>query len=149
MLGPVGRGSTMTTLIHHVAVMIDGSAAAERALLEAVAIADEHEADLTVITSVPHDRRRIGCAICTARRTSWNRTLDEVAEADLARAESLVGPREPEPRYRAVSGSGVTGVRREVARLGCDVLVLPNRGRFRNRQARRLRRTLVADVLPR
>jgi nucleotide-binding universal stress UspA family protein len=140
---------TMSSSIRHVAVMVDGSAAAERALLEAAAIADEHEASLTVIAPVPHDRRTDGPAVRAVRRAAWNRTLDAAAEADLAHARALLGEREPEPRYRAVSGSVVSGVRSEVARLGCDLLVLPNRGRFRNGQARRLRRTLAAHVLPR
>ena len=127
----------MSSSIRHVAVMVDGSAAAERALLEAAAIADEHGADLTVIAPVPHDRRTDGSAVRAVRRAAWNRTLDAAAEADLANARALLGEREPEPRYRAVSGSVVAGVRREVARLGCDLLVLPRRGRFRNGQARR------------
>ena len=139
----------MRSSIRHVAVMVDGSAAAERALLEAAAIADDHEASLTVIAAVPHDRRTDGSAVRAVRRAAWNRTLDAAAEADLAHARVLLGEREPEPRYLAVSGSVVSGVRREVARLGCDLVVLPNRGRFRNGHARRLRRTLAADVLPR
>ena len=96
---------TMSSSIRHVAVMVDGSAAAERALLEAAAIADEHGADLTVIAPVPHDRRTDGSAVRAVRRAAWNRTLDAAAEADLANARALLGEREPEPRYRAVSGS--------------------------------------------
>ena len=139
----------MRSSIRHVAVMVDGSAAAERALLEAAAIADEHEASLTVIAAVPHDRRTDGSAVRAVRRAAWNRTLDAAAEADLAHARRSSASARPEPRYRAVSGSVVSGVRREVARLGCDLVVLPNQGRFRNGHARRLRRTLAADVLPR
>ena len=83
----------MRSSIRHVAVMVDGSAAAERALLEAAAIADEHEASLTVIAPVPHDRRTDGPAVRAVRRAAWNRTLDAAAEADLARARALLGER--------------------------------------------------------
>jgi nucleotide-binding universal stress UspA family protein len=123
--------------IRHVAVMFNASAAAERALLEAAAIADEHDAQLTVITSVPHDRRMVCCAACHVGAGYWNAVMDEVAEADLAKARAILGAREPEPRCRAVSGSGASEVRREAARLRCDLLVLPDRRRFR-RAVRRL-----------
>jgi nucleotide-binding universal stress UspA family protein len=123
--------------IRHVAVMFNASAAAERALHEAASIADEHGAQLTVITPVPHDRRMVCCAVCHVGRGYWNAVMDEVAEADLAKARALLGAREPEPRYRAVSGSGASAVRREADRLACDLVVVPDRGRFR-RAVRRL-----------
>ena len=135
----------MTSTVHHVAVMFDASAAAERALLEAVSIADEHDAQLTVISAVPHDRRRVGCAVCSVRRRSWNRTMDEVAQADLAKARVLLGGREPAPRFRAVSGSGVSAVRRAALELGCDLLVVPRR-RF-SRRPKRLPPPAAAEIL--
>jgi nucleotide-binding universal stress UspA family protein len=125
------------TPIRHVAVMFNASAAAERALHEAASIADEHGAQLTVITSVPHDRRMVCCAVCHVGRGYWNAVMDDVAEADLAKARAILGTREPEPRYRAVSGSGASEIRREAGRLGCDLLVTPHRSRFRKRPARR------------
>jgi nucleotide-binding universal stress UspA family protein len=133
----------MTAPVHHVAVMFDASAAARRALLEAASIADEHGAQLTVISAVPHDRRLVCCAVCTVRRTSWNRAMDDVAEADLTEAGALLGDREPTPRFRAVSGSGVSAVRRAAVELGCDLLVVPRR-RFRRP---RLHRTAAAGLL--
>src|SRR3954470_6732469 len=95
----------MRSSISHVAVMVDGSAAAARALLEAAAIADEHEASLTVIAPVPHDRRTDGSAVRAVRRAAWNRTLDAAAEADLAHARALLGARAPGPAGGPWSGS--------------------------------------------
>jgi nucleotide-binding universal stress UspA family protein len=134
----------MTSPVHHVAVMFDASAAAERALREAASIADEHDAHLTVISAVPHDRRRIGCASCSVRRTSWNRAMDEVARADLAKARALLGGREPEPRFHAVSGRGVSAVRQAALELGCHLLVVPGRRFWR--RPKPLRPTAAAEM---
>jgi nucleotide-binding universal stress UspA family protein len=132
----------MTSPVHYVGVMFDSSAAAERALLEAVSIADEHDAHLAVISAVPHDRRMVCCAVCTVRRTSWNRAMDEVAQADLSKARALLGRREPAPRFLAVSGSGVSAVQRAARRLGCDLLVVPRR-----RFLRGPKRSAKAEIL--
>jgi nucleotide-binding universal stress UspA family protein len=64
--------------------MFNTSAAAERALLEAASIADEHGAQLTVITSVPHERRMMCCAVCTVLRGYWNTTMAGAAAAATA-----------------------------------------------------------------
>jgi len=53
--------------------MYDGSAAARRALAEAASLTAEHDAALTVVALVVHERRAVGCCVPAA---TWNRELD-------------------------------------------------------------------------
>ena len=71
--------------------------------------------------------------------------MDDVAEADLRKARALLGDREPTPLFRAVSGAGVSAVRRAAHELGCDLLVVPRR-RF-PRRTKRLHRTAAAETV--
>ncbi len=59
--------------VGHVLVVYDGSAAARRALAEAAALTAEHDAALTVIALVVHERQAVGCCVPAA---TWNRELD-------------------------------------------------------------------------
>jgi nucleotide-binding universal stress UspA family protein len=142
---------TMNDHIRHVLVVFDHSAAAARALLDAAAIAEEHGAEISVISTVPHDPGRRGCATCGVSRSHWNAMLTELAESELATARAILGERLPATRFGVVSGVDGGTLRRTVSELGCDLLVLPERGRFRRRGARRrvarLRRRLAVDVL--
>lgn len=141
----------MNDHIHHVLVVFNGSAAAPRALLDAAAIADEHDAEISVISTVPHDARKVGCVNCGVSTPYWNATLNDLAKKELATARAILGDRHPATRFSVVSGNDTGALRRAVAELGCDLVVLPRRDRFRRRGARRrltrLRRTLAVDVL--
>jgi len=44
-------------------VVYDGSAAARRGLLEAASQIEEHDAALTVVAPVVHERRAVGCCV--------------------------------------------------------------------------------------
>ena len=136
----------MPRRIDHVLVVYDGSARGRRALLEGAAMADEHEAELSVITLVEHDERRVGCA-CAVSASAWNRMMDEIAEEDLAVAREILGEREPPTRFGIAPGHGIAAIRRVVADLGCDLVLVPGRARLGLSRTRRLRRALAAEVL--
>jgi nucleotide-binding universal stress UspA family protein len=131
----------------HILVVYDGSRASRKALVDAAAIADEHEAEISVVALVDHQRANLGCARCGLAATYWNGVLDGMAGGDLAAARRILGERDPEPRFEIVSGAGPSGVRRAVARLGCDLVLVPARGPLRGRLARQVRRRVTAGVV--
>ena len=57
----------------HVLVIYDESAAARRTLAEVASLTTEHDAALTVVTLVVHERWAVGCCVPAA---TWNRELD-------------------------------------------------------------------------
>src|SRR5215207_9809541 len=115
----------MTGQLRHILVVYDGTSAARRALLDAAALAGEHEAEISVITLVTHDHSKVNCVACGVSRTYWNRTMDELAENDLATACAILGEREPQPRFSIVSGHGAAAIQRAVRELGCDLVLVP------------------------
>jgi nucleotide-binding universal stress UspA family protein len=131
----------------HILVVCDGSPASQQALIDAAAIADEHEAEISVVALVPDRRANIGCARRGLASTYWNGIMEEMAESDLAAARRILGDRDPEPHFEVVSGAGPSGVRRAVARLGCDLVLVPARGPLRGRLARQVRRRVTAEVV--
>lgn len=133
--------------VHHILVVYDGSAASQEAVARAATIADEHEAAISVVALVDHRRANMGCARCGLASTHWNGVMDEMARADLATARRILGERDPEPRFEIVSAAGPRGVRRAVARLGCDLVLVPARGPLRERLARQVRRRVTAGVV--
>ncbi len=77
-LGPWRVGRHVPVVVNppnvcHVLVICDGSAAARRTLAEAAALSAEHDAALTVVTLVVHERQAVGCCVPAA---TWNRELD-------------------------------------------------------------------------
>ncbi len=131
----------------HVLAVFQDSDAGRRALRQAVAIADEHGADLSVVALVPHEPSRAGCVGCGVSRTRWNAELDRLAQADLQQAQALVGARHPEPRYEAVSGTHAGVLRDAPLGSACDVIVVPDPGRLRRRHVDRLRQGVRAGVM--
>ncbi|MFN8162150.1 MAG: universal stress protein [Solirubrobacterales bacterium] len=133
--------------IRHVLVIHDGSSSARKALVDAATIADEHDAEISVVALIDRQPAEVGCARCRQATAYWNGVLEEMAQADLAEARGTLGEREPAPRFEIVSGAGPSGVRRAVARFGCDLVLVPARGPFRERLARRVRRRVTASVV--
>jgi nucleotide-binding universal stress UspA family protein len=131
----------------HILVVYDGSPASRQALDDAAAIADEHDAEISVVALVNHQRAKVGCARCGLAATYWNEIINEMAESDLSAARRLLGERDPEPHFEIVSGAGPSGVRRAVARLGCDLVLVPARRPLRGRLARQVRRRVTAGVV--
>jgi nucleotide-binding universal stress UspA family protein len=54
--------SALSGRVSHVLVVFDGTESSRRALLDGRAIADEHAAELSVVTLVAHERRRVAAA---------------------------------------------------------------------------------------
>lgn len=131
----------------HILVVYDGSGAARQALVDAAAIADEHDSEISVVALVPHQQHNVGCGRCGVRSVYWNGVIDEMAESDLAAARRILGERDPEAHFEIVSGAGASGVRRAVARLGCDLVLVPARGPLHGRLARQVRRRVTAGVV--
>lgn len=130
--------------IEHILVVFDRSAAARRALLDAAAIADEHDAEISVVTLIEPERRTLGRCL---RSGYWNRVLDEVARADLEAAAAMLGDRDPVPRFDVIRRAGGRGLRDAVATLGADLVLVPRRGPLPGLSLRRLRRGLEAEVV--
>ena len=130
--------------IQHIMVVFDDSPASRRALQDAAAIADEHDARLSVVTLVNYERRTRGCCL---RSGYWNEVLDEVALGELASARAVLGERDLPPRFDILPGAGSSGVRRAASQLGCDLVLVPVRGLLGRLTVRRLRRRVPAEVL--
>lgn len=128
----------------HILVVFDGSAAARQALLEAAALADEHDADISVITLVAHC---VGCVASGLSRPYWNHVMQDLADADLATARAILGERDPAPRLSTVSGNGTAAIRQAVDERGCDLVLMPAHGLLRRLRGRQLRRAVGADLL--
>lgn len=136
--------------IRHVLVVFDGSRAAPRALRAATAIADEHDAELSVVSVSAHDRRTTGCVNCGISIALWNEMLDAVAEGELDTARAIVGDRQRRTHFAVVPGDDARTLRRAVSELGCDLVVVPESGRLRTfarRRRARLERGLAVEVI--
>lgn len=136
--------SALSGRVSHVLVVFDGTESSRRALLDGRAIADEHAAELSVVTLVAHERRARGCSMSAAH---WNRVMDELAGRQLAEARVILARDEPSVSFAIVSGGGADGVRRAVELLGCDMVLLPGRGPLHRRLTRRVRCSVGPGVV--
>ncbi len=107
--------------IHHPLAVYDGSAAARRALAEAASLTAEHDAALTVVTLVVHERQAVGCCLPPA---TWNRELDAIVDEQLAEARASLGSYGRSAHFAAVEGDGAapapcTRPRRRPAVISC------------------------------
>ena len=130
--------------IRHVLVMYDGSAAARRALAEAAALTAGHDAALTVVTLVVHERQAVGCCVPAA---TWNRELDIIVEEQLAEAQAILGSYRRSAHLAAVEGDGPRAVHRTAEALGCDLVLVPAHGLLPKRLARGCRRAGCSRVI--
>lgn len=79
----------------------------------------------------------------------WNETLDQIALEEVALARSILGDRDPLPRFEVVPSAGDGTVREIVAMVGCDLVLVPTRRWGAGRRSiRRLRSSLNVDVQP-
>jgi len=119
----------------------DGSAAARRALAEAASLTAEHDAALTVVTLVVHERQAVGCCLPPA---TWNRELDAIVDEQLAEARASLGSYGRSAHFAAVEGDGAAPApctrQRRSARTGRDLVLVPARGLRPERLARGCRR---------
>ena len=131
----------------HILVVYDGSAAAKTALADAMAISDEHEAEISVVALVDHEPPGAGCARCGLGQPHWNDVMDDMAEADLAEARQALADHPGDTHFEVVSGSGPSGIRGAVARFGCDLVLVPAHGPLPGLLAHRLKRRVTAGVV--
>ena len=139
----------MTMLIRpveHLLVVCDGSSASNRALAEGACIADEHEAQMSVVALAAYEERTASCCGGIGA-CAWNRIQRELAEADLFSAQLKLAGREPEPTFQIVPGTGPAGIRKAVSMLRCDLVLVPARGPMSGSLARRVRRRVSAEVI--
>jgi len=122
---------------NHVLVIVDGSEAAKRAVVEGEAMATEYDALLSVATVVSHQDPEVGCVQCGISVARWNQTLDEVAQERLDEARSALAARQAETGFFAVPGRGADGFREAARSLGPDLVLVPSHGAFRRRFVRR------------
>lgn len=132
---------------NHVLVIVDGSEAAKRAVVEGDAMATEHDALLSVATVVSHEDPAVGCVQCGISVARWNKTLDEVAQERLDEARGALAAREAETGFFVVPGRGADGIREAARSLGPDLVLVPAHGAFRRRFVRRVRRRVTARVI--
>lgn len=132
---------------NHVLVIVDGSEAAKRAVVEGEAIATRVRRAPSVATLVSRGDPAVGCVRCGISVARWNQTLDEVAQERLDEARSVLAAREAETGFFAVPGRGADGVREAARPLGPDLVLVPSHGAFRRRFVRRVRRRVAASVI--
>ncbi len=130
--------------IRHVLVIYDGSAAARRALAEAASLTAEHDAALTVVTLVAHERQAVGCCVPAA---TWNRELDAIVDEQLTEVRAILGSSGRSAHIAAVEGDGARAAHRTAEALGCDLVLVPAHGLFPGRLARGCRRAGCARVI--
>ena len=130
--------------IHHPLAVYDGSAAARRALAEAASLTAEHDAALTVVTLVVHERQAVGCCLPPA---TWNRELDAIVDEQLADPWPSLGSYGRSAHFAAVEGHGARSVHETAEALGCDLVLVPARGLRPERLARGCRRAGCARVI--
>ncbi len=128
----------------HILVVFDDSSAGRRALEEAALIADERQAELSVVALVDYDTRQIGCCVPAGY---WNGVLGELARGDLSKARDLIGARGASTSFDVAPGGGMKGIERVAERLDCDLLVVPRHGPFGRLSLRRLKRRTKAEVV--
>ncbi|MBK8293996.1 MAG: universal stress protein [Solirubrobacterales bacterium] len=128
----------------HILVVFDDSSAGRRALEEATAIADERQAELSVVAMVDYDTRQIGCCVPAGY---WNGVLKDLARDELDTARELVGERRGTTSFDIAAGTGTKGIEQATSRLGCDLVVVPRHGAFGRLALRRMRRHVHADVI--
>jgi hypothetical protein len=129
-----------------VAVLLEQSRAGSRALADAVAIADEHDAAMTVVVLVPQRCTTAGCILCRADSAFWNAELARIARQELDAAHEIVGERAPGTHCTTVPGSDLSALPEVLARLGCDLIVIPDGRWLRRRGIRRLQKA-APDLL--
>jgi nucleotide-binding universal stress UspA family protein len=130
----------------HVAVLLEQSRAGSRALADAVAIADEHDAAITVVALVPQRCTTAGCILCRADNAFWNAELARIAKQELDAAHQIVGERAPGTHCTTVPGSDLGALPEVLVRLGCDLVVIPDGRWLRRRGIRRLQQA-APDLL--
>ncbi len=104
----------------------------------------EHDAALTVVTLVVHERQAVGCCVPAA---TWNRELDAMVDEQLTEAQVILGSYGRSAHFAAVEGDGARAVHRTAEALGCDLVLVPAQGLFPDRLARRCRRAGCARVI--
>ncbi len=104
----------------------------------------EHDAALTVVTLVVHERQAVGCCVPAA---TWNRELDAMVDEQLTEAQVILGSYGRSAHFAAVEGDGARAVHRTAEALGCDFVLVPAQGLFPDRLARRCRRAGCARVI--
>jgi len=128
----------------HVLVIYDESAAARRTLAEAASLTTEHDAALTVVTLVVHERWAVGCCMPAA---TWNRELDTIVDEQRTEAQAILGSYGRPAHFAAVEGDSACAVHHTAEALGCDLVLVPAHGLFPDRLARRCRRAGCERVI--
>jgi len=135
-------------MFQHVLAIYCETAAGNEVLNRARAIADEHDAKLTVcVTSAPASRSG-GCAVSGAR---WDAIMREEAERTLTRARTVLGPTPAE--FAVIEGVRPHVIAAAAESRACDLVLVPVGGVLRRRGATRALgqrlEALVVGVPPR
>jgi len=104
----------------------------------------DHDAALTVVTLVVHQRQAVGCCVPAA---TWNRELDTIVDEQLTQARAILGSYGRSAHFAAVEGDGARAVHQAAEALGCDLVLVPAHGLFPERLARGCRRAGCARVI--
>jgi nucleotide-binding universal stress UspA family protein len=131
----------------HVLVACDGSPAGYAAVRAASQLAVRDHASLTVaaVADVEHPGRCASFGV-----GAWNAALIDAARAELEQARRIV---HSPARFTVLTGPMDRALADAGQELGCDVIVLPRRGRglsgiFRRDQAKAMRRRTDCPVMP-
>ena len=104
----------------------------------------EHDAALTVVTLVVHERWAVGCCVPAA---TWNREIGAIVDEQLTEARAILGSYGRSAHFAAVEGDGARAVHQTAEALGCDLVLVAAHGLFPDRLARRCRRAGCARVI--
>ena len=130
------------TAPRHILALFEPSPDGEAAIRQAVSIAREQGARLTVVTAAVAEPTERKC--CDLRSVYWNQVLRELAAEELTQARAAVGL-DAGAEFKVVGGRSVaTAVADEAARCGADLVLVPRERRLlpwsRTRRVRELRR---------
>lgn len=128
---------------NHVLVIVDGSEAAKRAVVEGEAMATEYDALLSVATVVSHGDPAVGCVQCGISVARWNQTLSRRSGSTRHAAH---WPRaRPRPASSPSRDAEPTGSGRRPGRWGPTSSSCPRTGR--SGAASSGRRRVTASVI--
>ena len=132
----------------HVLVLYENSRRGAAAVRQAAAVAPTN-ARLTVVTVAVTESADAKC--CDTRAGYWNGVVQELADADLDRARSLIEGRST-AEFKVLTGQSVlAAMTLEAQQSGANMVVVPcGRGIhpwFRARRARRLQRRTADAVV--
>jgi nucleotide-binding universal stress UspA family protein len=109
--------------VKRVLVEYESSQRGRAALLHALRVAREAEAELTVV-AVATRERVVGCARCRQSAVLWNREMTSLGQEALGEAATIVGAR-PGTRYAIAYGDRKRALAEAAAACEAELVVVP------------------------